>query len=65
MQRVQLGNRQCVAVLFVIPIVIDVYDHRLEVFILVSEIYDNVDLVLGMKSGFELAGVIDMGDSSF
>ena len=65
MQRVQVGNGQCVGVLFVIPIVIDVYGHIFEVFILVSEIHDNVDLVLCMKNVFELEGVIDMGDSSF
>ena len=34
-------------------------------FTLVSEIHDNVDLVLGMKNVFELEGVIDMWDSSF
>ena len=49
MQRVQVGNGQCLAVLFVIPVVIDVYRHRFEVFTLVSEIHDNVDLVLYMK----------------
>ena len=65
MQRVQVGNGQCVAVLFVIPVVIDVYGHRFEVFTLVSEIHDNVDLVLGMKNVFEFEGVIDMWDSSF
>ena len=32
---------------------------------LVSEIHDNVDLVLDMKNMFELKGVIDMQDSSF
>ena len=32
---------------------------------LVSEIHDNVFLVLGMKNVFELEGVIDMWDSSF
>ena len=53
------------AVLFVITIVIDVYGHRFEVFILVSEIHDNVDLVLGMKNVFQLEGVIDMWGSSF
>ena len=65
MQRVLVGNGQCVAVLFVIPVVIDVYGHRFEVFTLVSEIHDNVDLVLGMKNVFELEGIIDMHDSSF
>ena len=32
---------------------------------LVSEIHDNVDLVLGMKNVFQLEGVIDTWDSSF
>ena len=34
-------------------------------FTLVSEIHDNVDLILGMKNMFELEGVIDTPDSSF
>ena len=53
------------AVLFVIPVGLDVYGHRFEVFTMVSEIHDNVDLVLGMKNVFDLEGVIDMWDSSF
>ena len=64
-QRAQVGNGQCVAVLFVILVVIDVYGHRFEVLILVSEKQDNVELVLGMKNVFELEGVIDTWDSSF
>ena len=64
-QRIQVGNGQYVAVLFVIPVIIDIYVHRFEVFTLVSEIHDNVDLVLGMKNVFELEGVIDTRDSSF
>ena len=46
-------------VLFVIPVIIDTHGHRFEVFTLVSEIHDNVDLVLGMKNVFELEGVTD------
>ena len=65
MQRVQVGNGQCVAVLFVILVVLDVYGHRCEVFTLVSEIHVNVHLVLGMKNVFEVEGVIDMWDASF
>ena len=64
-QRIQVGNRQYVAVLFAIPVKIDIYGHRFEVFTLVSEIHENVDLVLGMKNVFELEGVIDTRDSSF
>ena len=44
---------------------IDICRHRFEVFTLVAEIHDNVDLVLGMNNVFELEGIIDMWDSSF
>ena len=64
-QRIQVGNGQYVVVLFVIPVIIDIYGHRFEVFTLVAEIHDNVDLVLGIKNVFELEGVIDTRDSSF
>ena len=50
--------------LFVIPVIMGVYGHKIEVFTLVSEIHDNVDLVVGMKNLFELEGVIDMWDLS-
>ena len=59
-QRVQVGNGQYVMVLFVIPVIADIHGHRSEVFTLVSEIHDNIDLVLGMKNVFELEGVMDM-----
>ena len=49
MQRVQVGNGQCVAVLFVIPVMLEVWGHRSKVFTLVTEIHGNVDLVLGIK----------------
>ena len=39
--------------------------HIFEVFTLVSEIHDNMDLVLGMRNAYELEGIIDMRDSSF
>ena len=64
-QRIQVGNGQYVAVLFIIPVIIEVYGHIFEVFTLVSEIQDNVDLVLGMKNAYELEGIIDTRDSSF
>ena len=41
-QRIQVGNGQYVGVLFVIPVIIEICGHRLEVFTLVSEIFDNV-----------------------
>ena len=65
MQRIQVGNGQYVSVLFVIPVIIDIHGHRFEIFTLVSEIHDNVDLVMGMKNIFELEGVIDSRESCF
>ena len=61
----QMGNGQYVSVLFVIPVIIDIHGHRFKIFTLVSEIHDNVDLVMGMKNIFELEGVIDSRDSCF
>ena len=49
-QRIQVGNGQYVAVLFVIPVITEIHGHLFEVFTLVSEIHHNVDLVLGMKN---------------
>ena len=64
-QRIQVGKEQYVAVLLIVPVIIEIHDHLFEVFTLVSEIHDNVDLVLGMKNAYELEGIIDMRDSSF
>ena len=64
-QRIQVGNGQFVSVLFVIPVIIDVHRHRFEIYTLVSEITENVDLVLGIKNVFELEGVINSQDCCF
>ena len=58
-QRIQVGNGQYVSVLFIIPLIIDIHQHRFQIFTLVSEIHDNVDLVMRMKNIFKLEGVID------
>ena len=60
-----MGNGQYVSVLFVIPVIIDIHGHRFEIFTLVSEIHDNVYVVMGMKIIFELEGVIDSWDSCY
>ena len=64
-QRIQVGNGQCISVLFVIPVTIDVHRHRFEIYTLVSEIHENVDLVLGIKNVFKLEGVINSRDCCF
>ena len=54
-----------ISVLFIIPVIIDIHRHRFEIYTLVSEIHENVDLVLGIKNVFELEGVINSQDCSF
>ena len=61
--RIQVGNGQYVSILFVIPVIMTIQNHRFEIFTLVSEIHENVDLVIGIKNLFELEGVIDSWDS--
>ena len=58
-QRFQVGNGQFVSVLFIIPIVLDIQGHRFEIYTYVSDIHDNVDLLLGIKNIFKLEGVIN------
>ena len=45
--------------------IVDIHGHRFEVFTLVSEVHENVDLVLGIKNVFDLEGVIDSYESCF
>ena len=65
MQRIQVGIGQCISVLFIIPVIIEVHGHGFKIYTLVSEIHENVDLVLGIKNVFELKGVINMRDCRF
>ena len=58
-------NGQYVCVLFIIPIVIDIHGHRFETSTLVSEIHENVDLVLGIKIIFQLDNIINLGETCF
>ena len=57
--RIQVGIGQYVGVLFIIHVIMAIQNHRFEIFTLVSEIHENVDLVIGIKNLFELEGVID------
>ena len=60
-----MGNGQYFSVLFVIPVIINMQEHRFEMFTLVCKIHGNVDLIMGMKNIFELEGVIDSKESCF
>ena len=61
--RIKVGNGLYVGILFVIPVIMTIQNHRFEIFTLVSEILENVDLVIGIKNLFKLEGVIDSWDS--
>ena len=50
MQRIQEGNGQFVSILFIIPVIVNIHGHRFE-------IHENIALVLGIKTYFELEGV--------
>ena len=60
---IQVGNRKYVGELFIIPMIITIQQHRFEIFTLVSEMHEHVDLGIGIKNLFELEGVIDSRDS--
>ena len=64
-QRIQVDNRQCVSVLFIIPIMVNISGHIFEIYTLVSQIHENVDLVLGIKNMFELEGMISLQECYF
>ena len=59
-QRIQVGNGQYVSILFVIPIIINIHSHRFKIYTLLSEMHENIDIVLGIKNVFELEGVINL-----
>ena len=61
-QRIQVGNGQCISVLFITSVIVDIHGHRFEIYILVSEICESVDLVLGIKNVFILEGAIHSRD---
>ena len=65
MQRTQIGNGQFVSVLFIIPVIVHIHRHRFEIYTLVSEIHENIDLVSGIKNVFEFEGVINSWDCCF
>ena len=64
-QRIHVGNGQYVSVLFIIPVIVDVHGHRIKVYTLVSEIHENVNLVLGIKDVFELERILNSRECSF
>ena len=58
-----MGNGYYAGVLFGIPVVINVYGHRLKYIHLPQEIHDSVDMVMEIKNVHEIE-VISSRDSS-
>ena len=48
-RHLQVGNGALVPALFVIPLLFKIQGHKFEVYTLVSEIQDKMDLILGVK----------------
>ena len=53
-QRIQVESGKFFSTLFVIPLIVDIQRQRIEVYTFVSEMHENVHLVLGIKNIFEL-----------
>ena len=64
-RNLQVGNGELVATLFVIPFVFKVGEHLFEVYTLVSEIQQNMDIILGVKNMFEIEGEVSCHTSQF
>ena len=58
-RHLQVGNGALVPTLFVIPLVFKIQGHKFEVYTLVSEIQEKMDLILGVQNIFELEGIIN------
>ena len=58
-RHLQVGNGALVPTLFVIPLVFKINGHNFEVYTLVLEIQDKMDLILGVKNIFELEGIMN------
>ena len=58
-RHLQVENGALVPALFVIPLVFKIQGQMFEVYTLVSEIQDKMDLILGVKNIFELEGIIN------
>ena len=53
---IQVGNGESVNTLFIIPIIMTIQGHMFEIYMMVSDIHDNVDSVFGVKNFEEVEG---------
>ena len=64
-RNLQVGNGELVAALFVIPFVFKIERHLFEIYTLVSEIQQSMDLIFGVKNMFEIEGEVSCRTSQF
>ena len=64
-RNLQVGNGDLVEALFVIPFVSKIGKHLFEIYTLVSEIQQSMDLILGVKNMFEIEGEVSCRTSQF
>ena len=57
-KNILVGHGQYVGALFVVQVVTDLHTHRFEVYTLVSENHDTVDMVMGIRNVYEIEGII-------
>ena len=62
---IQVGNGICINILLVIPIIITIQGHMFQIYIMVSEIHENVGLALGIKIIVELEAAMSMRELKF
>ena len=62
---IRIGNGSIVPALFVIPILFMACGHTFEIFTIVAEIDDNMDLVFGFKNMVETEGLLNMRTGEF
>ena len=62
---VQVANGGSINILFIIPIIITIQGHIFEMYSIVSEIYDNIDLVPRVKNLLQLEGEIRTRELTF
>ena len=61
-KNILVSSGQYISVFFVIPVVINLQGYRFEVYTLVLEIHDYLDMVMGIKNMYEIEGVISTRD---
>ena len=51
-----VGNGQLLPVMFIIPLTYSILDHVFEIFIMVADIHEGIDLVFGLRNMKEIEG---------